>query len=33
LLDPNVDLPLKTINTILQRAISLYKTGEIKICN
>jgi hypothetical protein len=33
LLDPNVDLPLKTINAILQRAINLYKTGEIKICN
>jgi len=31
LLDPNADLPLKTINTILQRAINLYKTGEIKI--
>ncbi len=31
LLDPNADLPLKTINTVLQRAINLYKTGEIKI--
>lgn len=31
LLDPNEDLPLKTIETILQKAISFYKTGEIKI--
>lgn len=31
LFDPNKDLPLKTIKTILQKAINLYKTGEIKI--
>ena len=31
LLDPNKDLPLKTIKTILQQAINLYKTGVIKI--
>lgn len=30
LFDPNKDLPLKTINTILQQAINLYKTGVIK---
>ena len=31
LFDPNKDLPLKTIKTILQKAINFYKTGEIKI--
>jgi len=31
LLDPNKDLPLKTIKIILQQAINLYKTGVIKI--
>lgn len=31
LFDPNKDLPIKTIHTILQQAINLYKTGEIKI--
>lgn len=31
LIDPNQDLPLKTIETILQKAIGFYKTGEIKI--
>ena len=31
LLNPNKDLPLKTIENILQRAINFYKTGEIKI--
>ena len=31
LLDPNKDLPLKTIKNILQKALNLYKTGEIKI--
>lgn len=31
LFDPNKDLPLKTIENILQKAINLYKTGEIKI--
>jgi len=31
LLDPGKDLPLKTIEAILQKAINLYKTGEIKI--
>lgn len=31
LFDPNKDLPLKTIESILQKAINLYKTGEIKI--
>jgi hypothetical protein len=30
LFDPNKDLPLKTINTILQQAINLYKPGVIK---
>ena len=33
LLDPNTDLPLHTIKDVLQKAISLYKTGEIKIGN
>lgn len=31
LLDPNKDLPLQTIENILQKAINLYKTGVIKI--
>ena len=31
LFDPNKDLPIKTIETILQQAIKLYKTGEIKL--
>ena len=30
LLDVNKDLPIKIINSILQQAINLYKTGEIK---
>jgi Domain of unknown function (DU1801) len=31
LFDPNDDLPLQTIKNILQKAINVYKTGEIKI--
>jgi len=31
LFNPNKDLPIKMIETILQQAINLYKTGEIKI--
>jgi Domain of unknown function (DU1801) len=31
LFDPNKDLPINTIITILQQAISLYKEGIIKI--
>jgi len=31
LLDPNEDLPLQTINSILQKAISFYKTGVINV--
>jgi hypothetical protein len=31
LLDPNKDLPLKTIERILQQALNFYKSGEIKI--
>ena len=31
LLDPNEDLPLLTINDILQKALNLYRTREIKI--
>jgi hypothetical protein len=31
LFEPNQDLPLQTIENILQKAINLYKTGEIKI--
>ena len=31
LFDANEDLPVKTIENILQQAINLYKTGEIKI--
>lgn len=30
LFDPNKDLPIDTINSILQKAIDLYKTGIIK---
>ena len=30
LFDPNKDLPIDTINSILQQAINLYKTGIIK---
>ena len=29
--DPNKDLPVKKIESILQRALNLYKTGVIKI--
>ena len=29
--NPNKDLPIKTINSILQKALDLYRTGEIKI--
>jgi hypothetical protein len=28
--NPNTDLPLKTIETILQKALDLYRTGIIK---
>jgi hypothetical protein len=31
LLDPTADLPVETINTVLQKAINFYKTAEIKI--
>ncbi len=31
LFDANKDLPLETIEMILQQAISFYKTGEIKL--
>ena len=31
LFDPNEDLPLQKIENVLQKAINLYKTGEIKI--
>jgi hypothetical protein len=31
LFDPNKDLPLKTIKTILQQAVDLYKTGKVKL--
>lgn len=31
LFNPNEDLPIATISIILQKAIDLYKTGEIKI--
>ena len=33
LFDPNKDLPIKTIEAILQQAINLYKTGKIKLKN
>lgn len=29
--NPNKDLPIKTIETILQKALNLYRTGVIKI--
>ena len=29
--DPNNDLPIATIETVLEQAISLYKTGVVKI--
>ncbi|QNK64993.1 DUF1801 domain-containing protein [Pedobacter sp. PAMC26386] len=32
LFDVGQDLPIATINTILKRAIELYKTGVVKIC-
>ena len=31
LVDPNKDLPITTIKTVLQKAINLYKTGVLKI--
>ena len=31
LLDPNEDLPKETIDSVLQKALKFYKTGEIKI--
>lgn len=31
LLDPNNDLPIDTIEKMLQKAINLYKTGTIKL--
>ena len=31
LFDPNKDLPLKTINSILQQTLNLYRTEEVKI--
>lgn len=31
LFDPNEDLPIQRIESVLQKAINLYKTGEIKI--
>lgn len=31
LLDPGADLPIETITAILQKAIHLYKSGEIKV--
>lgn len=30
LIDPNEDLPLQPIENVLQKAIKLYKTGEIR---
>lgn len=29
--DPNQDIPVKTIDSILQNALDLYRTGDIKI--
>lgn len=29
--NPNKDLPIKTIETILQKALDLYRTGIIKL--
>ena len=31
LIDPNQDLPVKTIKTMLKKALDLYKNGTIKI--
>ncbi len=31
LLDPNKDLPIKSIKTIIQKAINLYKTGVVQL--
>ncbi len=31
LIDPNTDLPLQTIESILQAALNLYKTGVVKL--
>ena len=31
LFNPNKDLPIETIENILQKAISLYKTGTVKL--
>jgi hypothetical protein len=31
LLDPNKDLPVKAIHSILKKAIDLYKTGVVKL--
>lgn len=31
MIDPNKDLPLETIELLLQKAIDLYKSGEIKL--
>lgn len=31
LIDPNEDLPIETIEYIIQKAINFYKSGEIKI--
>lgn len=31
LFDPNEDLPIETIKMIIQKAINLYKTGQIKL--
>jgi Domain of unknown function (DU1801) len=33
LFNPDEDLPIKTIETILQQALNLYRTGVIKIKN
>lgn len=33
LFDPNTDLPLQTIEDILQRDLAFYRSGEIKITN
>lgn len=30
-IDPNKDLPIKTIESILQKALDLYRTGVIKL--
>jgi hypothetical protein len=31
LFEPHLDLPLKTIETILKKALNLYKNGIVKI--